>query len=471
MNMVNNQIKSYLWLGVLLIGTVLLTINGLYSLVNIIFFTVFLFLLIYNRKTVLFLFVALLPTNGFISTEYNIFGIIHTTYIIYFITFLALIKEWRTLTKQEKNYVKQSGKYISDITVLLVFFSLYAFLLNIKKDLLDLEEIPLALYVTRTFKLLFLFGNLFFVIKLSRLPLYWDCIRRGFIISLVLISFGAIFSNLWSDLGIYLGSEDVQNFGFEIRRSGFWGLFGDENSLAGFLAVGFAYTIFHNHKNYNWVLLIISLGVLSTGSRTGSLNIAISLIIYLFANNIKLPSKINLFIFLVIVTSYGMYLGFFDNIIGRFMALENGEDKTLDSTAISGRVGGWVFYMSYIFSNFRVFLIGTDESIYKTLGINFYERVAHNFFIQLWYYWGVIALLFFLNWIKRVIKRIRFTNDKSVIFAIIIPFTITLFTVSDTGVFIAFILAFTCSVNSNITDIGNKIKQRNYIFIDQKVKY
>jgi hypothetical protein len=396
----------------------------------------------------MFLFIALLPTNGFVSTEYNLLGVIHSSYIIYFFSFIALLLEWSSLSKQEEYEINQYRKLLIGIITLLVFFFFYSILLNIKKDILGLESISFQLLLTRTIRAFLFFGSLFIILKLSRLSCYLYYLRKGFMFSLVIISLGAIFSNLWQNLGIYIGSDEVQNFGFEVRRSGFWGLSGDENSLAGFLAIGFAYTLFKHQRNYQWVLLVISLGILSTGSRTGVLNILLILVFFFIARDVQIKSKSRLFIFLIIAMVFGLYFGVFSNIIERFLALGTGEDKGLDSSATFGRVGGWLLYLRFIFSDYSVFFFGTFESLYKALGINYYERVAHNFFIQLWYYWGIFALSFFLYILRKIFIQSKKIIERNALIAIFIPFVVTLFTVSDTGVCFSFIIAFTCTIRT-----------------------
>jgi hypothetical protein len=75
--------------------------------------------------------------------------------------------------------------------------------------------------------------------------------------------------------------------------------------------------------------------------------------------------------------------GYFDLLIDRFKIIDESMGRSEDT-----RLGGWILYLRYIFSDAKILLFGATENVYtvtmiKSGGI---FRVAHNLYISNTYF-------------------------------------------------------------------------------------
>ena len=286
--------------------------------------------------------------------------------------------------------------------------------------------------------------------KLAAIKEYKFIITKGFIISVGLIAIGIIFSEQFSRLGFetreatIFTQTNIQSG--NIRRAGIFKSLGDANSASGFMVVSFGFIVFSEsiRKIAKTMLMIItSLAIIFTGSRAG-LSCLLLVYVFYFISLRKKFKQIFVYLFIIVLTVIAFfYYGIFDPILVRFTDLQTGKDQEHFNPEYEfGKVGGGLFYLDYIVEDIRVFLFGTTETIYKAL--RYYSvthmRVAHNFYIQLWYYWGIIPLVLLLSFIFRFFRNILRLNNKYLYLSILVPFVVTLIFVSDTGVFLAFIV-------------------------------
>ena len=78
-----------------------------YGLTNAFFLLLCTLLLIEDRKLLILVYVITFPTNGFISTEYNLIGIFHVSYTINLFASIAVFIEWRAISDNTKTYLRK----------------------------------------------------------------------------------------------------------------------------------------------------------------------------------------------------------------------------------------------------------------------------------------------------------------------------------------------------------------------------
>jgi hypothetical protein len=453
-NHMRSNAHHYIVLLILLVITIVLTTANMHSAVNLVFFLVCMILLLINRELLYLIYIITLPTNGFISTEYNIYGIFHVSYIIHMFAFIAIFLEWMAITSENRKTkinLPIIQKYASGF---LIFVFLFIVFTEYRQYYLGFSDISTQLLITRTIKYCMMFLPMLFLIKLCYIEYYKNIVWRGFIISVGLIALSMIFSEQIHQLGIATqDTHRIDEAGFRggyIRRAGIFRSLGDVNSAAGFLVIGFAFILYigklYIHRVLEVILLLlIIIALIASGSRAAFLSISFVIIYYFLNSDININEKILQGVFLMIIILFFIFQDLLNPVIDRFGAIRIGEDH-LDRNYQYGRVGGWIFYLNYILSHPDVCIVGARKSIYAGIGHS-YERVAHNYFIQLWYIWGIFPLLLFIGLISKYIKYVLHSNMKYALIALLIPFVITLFFVSDTGVFLGFVTAIAALPN------------------------
>ncbi len=432
--------KLYVSLFFILSATLFLSIFKQYELLNVVYITFFLILFLFNHKAIYFLYFVFLPTNGFISTEHNFLGIFHTSYTVNLFTTIAIFSDYKYFNNKLKVYNPFSN--LSRLFIIFIF--LYLCSNNVKDFFMGSEiGLDLSLLITRTIKMFILFFPLYYFSFVSNYSKYREIIFSGFSISTIIIAISTIFSFDLINLGIHtteMNKDSLITIGNNfIRRSGVFA-FGDENSVAGFLSIAslILFSVYSKNKQYiKFIILFvfIVLAIVATGSRAGFLCLLLSSLSIIFQNR-GFSYKFFSFSFVIIMISSFYLTGYFNPILERFLDTEN----LLDSSNIGGRVGGWIFYIDYILSNFKVLFLGSWENIYDiTRTYGSYGRVAHNFFITLVYKWGILPLFLLIYFFKRYIQTIIQSDYYLIYFSILLQFIFMLMTLSDIGVFFAFI--------------------------------
>ena len=461
--MIKRKVDNFFLLSIFILITTFV-VFGQYRLINVFFLLLCSYLLITDRKLLILIYVITLPTDGFISTEYNLFGILHVLYIINLFATIAVLLEWKAIPDQTKNILRKPKGFKKDAYWLILFLFLYLVLTDFRLSILGIEDISERHLVTRPIKYFVMFYPLLMLTKLSEIKKYKYIIKKGFIISVGLIAIGIIFSEQFSQLGFdtreatIFVKTNVQSG--DIRRAGFFRSLGDVNSASGFMVVSFGFILFLESikKNTKIMLIIItSLAIIETGSRAGVGSLLLVFIIYFIWLRANFKQNL-IYISIIVLTGIAFFhYGIFDPILDRFSALQTSYDREhFNPEHELGRLGGWLFYLDYIIKDIKVFLFGTTEDIYRAVGWYTVNRlrVAHNFYIQLWYFWGVIPVIILLSIIFHYFKNTLRSNNKYLCLAILAPFIFTLMFVSDTGVFLAFIVAL----------ISINIEERNKVY-------
>lgn len=447
--MVLNYDKNILLISIFIVITVFIALHQ-YEIVNIIFLLFCIILLLQDRKLLILIYIVLLPINGFIGTEYNLFQILHVSYIVNFITLLALIFEWNSFPKEmtrRKKKTNSINRYAYWLVIFLIFFLVFT---DIRLKFLGMETISYRLLFTRTIRRIAMLSPLLILYKLSFIKKYKLIIQRGFLISVGLLALSIIFSRQLSFIGF---STQESNFflnftqsGF-VRRAGIFTFLGDENSASGFLAIGMAYIIYLKNEfigslTKKMFLIIILLAIIATGSRMGFGSSVLIILIYFTSKGINSKQRLTFLVIAIVFVIIIFFTGYITPVLNRFSDLKVGEGH-LDTTKEFGRLGGWLFYIKYIISSYKIILFGSFTSIYDAVGWSnvYLRRVAHNFFIQLWYFWGILPVIILIKMLFGFLKQSFKEEKKNQYISLFVPFFLTLFFVSDPAIFVCFPVA------------------------------
>jgi hypothetical protein len=269
---------------------------------------------------------------------------------------------------------------------------------------------------------------------------------KSAIISLVII---LVISQVFVETLAYNIREEVPVDAFEdgaAERTG--GLFGwgDVNSLGAGYVLFFALFLFikvnYNYNVFSKLLLpVLMVGILYTISRGAILGLFISVGLYLLysssANRIRFAFYAAIgFVLLLMALPVLLDWELIQVTLERFSEIGTREMSASENTL---RVGGWLYYLEYIFTHPIVFITGTTEPLLTSVFSYGYARVPHNIYITILFRAGL--LFFFLYFYITVIM----INKKSVIersiSIIYFPFLFMTFLLSDFGAQIIFIYA------------------------------
>ena len=437
-------------LGIYTIDLPPITINFLFL------FVCTTFLIFKQYDIILFIFIVLFPTNGFVNTEYNILGILNSKYIIsIFALFVGILKDKEIKNNYHFDKLAQYGFSF------IVFASIYLVIQDFKIEQLGIQDVSIMKHITGFIKKSVDVIVFYYIIKFSNLTYYKLYFQKAFFVSLLIISISLIFSDVLYEIGVYMGDEERIKIGVENQRlGGVWGRLagGDVNSLGGFLVMGISCVLFSS-KRHPWLLIIlIVFGIMLTGSRTAFVNLIIVILAFLLFSKESIGIKLRN-IFLVSILGLILFqIGIFDFVIERMMLLVTGKDEGLDADGI-GRLSGWFFYLDYITSDLKIFFFGASENIYDVVYSKFVvNRVAHNFYLQLWYFCGIFAVIIFLYLSVMLNVCILRSENKYQVFLILPAFT-TLFTISEVSV-----VYFIPIVLSLCTDYRFDFNQKKYVY-------
>lgn len=417
-----------------------------YDLVNIYYFIILIFLIFIKSDTIIFLFIALLPTNGFMPADYKLFGIINIMQLTHIFTILRIFQ----IIKSNNIDIKIYKRYNSELKIFsyIIIFSLAYYVLREFKFVLIMDEsfspVPL-----RLIKYILIFLSLYLLTYLVYIKKIRYVIRNAFLFSLVIISQSIIFSPILSDFGFMVGTiDDSLIRGLEINRyGGFFFSFGSLISAGTYLTMGIAYIIvstteIRNNKLIISLILASSLiGILFTVSRTPIISLVVLMGLY-FLRNLSI-NKIPIFLLLFIIIGALFYGGYFQNILTRLSQSES----VFSQYDLLTRGGTWLFYLDFFIDNPYIFFIGTLENPFSK--IFDVLRSAHNFYLQLYFYGGIILYYFFIKIIKLLYKYRDYFSGNLLYFSI--PVIFELMSVSELAVMFAYTIVLLLSLNRKET--------------------
>lgn len=440
--MIHSKKNNYTFLPAILLLTAVLVLGAgkLYVIANILFFIGCLLFYISNPSLLIFLFIVILPTNGFFSTENNLLGFFGPVTISEVFAFIVLLN----------NYVKVPLSKFTKISLLFII-ALFTFNLiyDFRNAYFGIYDLNFDLAIKRLFKHFFRFGTLFLLVKSLDRKLFLNITFSAVHTGVILLILSSIFSNQLAQMGFQTtdASEELSSLLTIERKSGFFA-FGDVNSLGGFLTCYFGFLLvwFSWTKRF-WlffILLIFTIiGILYTGSRTAIISLAFITLIYFF---IRIPNRkfnqINKWKIILIVTSAFLFVAFFfQTDVSAVLFRFSESNSELDATFAGSRLYKWLFYLTYLIKTPESWLLGTREELWVQLGKEYWEtRVPHNFYITIWFHSGIPLLIFFFYiWYKVINISIRYNT----FILISLPIIAISFYVSDWGYFLYFVLFIT----------------------------
>jgi|GEM_PF-6882093 len=430
-----NNTYSIIPVVILLALTLITGALKLYILANLIILISCCFFYLTNKQHIIFLFIVLLPTNGFFSTEHNILGLLSPTTISQLFALIVLFPEFR----KEKT---------SGVSKIAAMFVLALFLFNVYYDFknayFSIYESNFEMAFKRLIKYIFRFGSIYLLIKAIDKKHFTELTLTAIHVGVILLVLSSVFTTQLADLGFLTtdASESTESNSSIIRTSGFFA-FGDVNSLGGMLScyLGFLLVLVpHSNKTglLTTLMGISVIGLIYTGSRTAIAGFSIVLVFFLLTQFPRL--KTNKKFKWIIIMPTGMLLLFYifqDNFLLVLSRFTEANSET-DASHTGSRIYKWAVYLEYIWNNPGVWLRGTSEELWLNLGFAYWQtRVPHNFYITVLFQCGTLLLMFFLYlWYKLVRIALKQTD----LFLILIPIFAISFYVSDWGYFQYFVI-------------------------------
>ncbi len=427
----HEEIRYFVIFFVFLIFLTLLFANfGKYDIPIYILLITCVVALFREKYFLIFLYIVILPTNGLIPLDRNLLGILGFREVVNSFTLLSLLIYFPL-----KKNIHLNQKIAIILTVFLFVYANYMNFINI--------DIGYGAFIKKLLKNIFMFFPLVLLISNIENKKISEVIKSGIYVSVIIIVLSQIFSDSLQHFGILMQSysryEEITTSDV-FRKAGIFGAGGDVNSLSGFLAItiGFYLSRIENKeklKKFIPVIIFAIIGILITISVTGFL--AMTLIISIFLiRNLKNKGFFRFIIYIILIyIIFYFSQNLFSNI---FTRLPINQEEFLESSG-NTRIQGWGFFLNYIFSNLKVFFLGTRESFSVVYGWN-YERVAHNFYISIFFCSGIFPVLFIVNILRKYIKLALKKLLKYNIIYTFLPLLLISMTVSDYGYFLIFIL-------------------------------
>ncbi len=448
--MKSNNINYEINITIMVIGILAFSYLQLYLVANILYVLLLFLLLISRSNFLIFLFVVFLPTNGFLPAEYKFLGIFHiqqTTHLFAFLRMLQIFSDY----KIDRRYIYSIYPVLKILGSLILFVFAYYIIREIK-NLIIMPDADIIKLPTRLIKYSLLFLTLYSLTFLMVIDKYKIIIKKGFLFSIVIISLSIIFSTYLGRIGLVVATLDAnyikEGITFQ-RKAGFFTDLGSIISAGSFLSISVAYLLtehldkFKTTLAYNrFIIFIAIVATLLTISRAPILSISLVLTYY-FVSPLSMR-KIPMFI--IIISLIFIFYG--SNIFESILFRVNQSDKVFQKNELFTRGGTWVFFFNLFINNPYLAIFGSFENPF----INRFTilRSAHNYFIQLYFYGGLILYYFFYKIVRKLlIYKNSFNINYTIIF---IPVIIELMGVSELPIIFPLSIILMISVKSRIVN-------------------
>lgn len=452
--MIKNITNYVIYTVVVIVVIIILSNTQQYLLANILYISFLSLLLITRSDLLIFLFIVLLPTNGFIPATEKIFDFLHLSQITNLFAFFHLFG----IVAQRKQKVRLLYHNFPGLKLIhmLIIYALVYYLIIEFKGLIILREIELAKLLTRYFKYLIIFIPLYLLAIVSIDNYFKQLLKSSFTFSIALIALSIILTKQLESLGVVVGQLNPEFIGDGVsytRQSGFFADFGGAISAGGFLAIGVAFLLYEFKKSSGLNSLLISsvigtgiLGILFTVSRAPFISVVIVLIFYSFSN----ISRGTMYLILLFGV-FGYFMideSLFESIFYRLSTSE----ESYGQKALFTRGGTLIFYLEYFRSNAYLIFLGAFENPFREY-VSFI-RSAHNFFIQLYFYTGIMGYLALINIFLKIYELKRHFNINFIFLGV--PIAGELMGVSEIPIVFPFVIILMLTMKN--TDLLRLIK-------------
>lgn len=437
-----NNNKKYFLLYIASVGIILFfsyTGNQQYALYILIFgLAIFTFT---KNKYIIFLTIVFLPTNGIFPRDVYIGGIFGLKQILSFFVMIPL------LLIKFNGKDKVENKYIDSLVSLLIVLTVYLTYTSIKNAIWGIgDTYNYNLAIMKVIGIITLLVPLILIIKKS--PIIKNEISIAINYGIINMALFTFISPLLPDLGLKSTGIEIS----EVALERFVGIMadGDSNTLGVFFAMSIGYLILRSKYYKNYVLFVListSLIALAlTGSRTAFFAIVAVFLLFMFRKTeVNIKGKVLIVLMLFIASTFSIWEMLFERVLLSGIQL--------DTQIETNRIGKWILYFAFFERNPLVYLRGTDKDIIITWMNAYYA--AHNFYIQVIYNAGIIALFLFLwsYWkIYNSGKKLYSTID---FLFIAIPYLFITSFVSDIGI-IYYALLFATMLPLHLNSYGYK---------------
>lgn len=383
-----------------------------------------LFLLFLNPKYILLLYVIILPTNGIISKEFSVFGILGIKQIVSLFAFFYL------LTISKKNDEKSIIEISKPLKILFSIYIVYGVYTAFKNAYFGLEEYDLRFAFLKSGNILIMNVPLLFLIDKIQSSKVLNSVSIGAVFGIINMIIFVLISPMLSDFGIKtIGLESTEFDNSSYSRYAGVMADGDSNTMGAFMVLCFGFMLnqYEYYRKYivygliGFTLLCIAL----SGSRTAFLSLmVIAFLFYVRDRNSKL--KIQLFVIFICLIIVSLPL--WQMVIDR-LALSNNQ---LETDTSSNRIGKWILYMTYIIQNPETFVYGTEKEL--RIGWNDRYHAVHNVYIQVLYNAGLLFVIALWWSYFIIIKQWKKMKIQQNLWYVFLPFLFITMTVSDIGI-------------------------------------
>jgi len=410
---------------------------SIYSIVLGLASLLFLFL---KKEIFIVIYLITVGSNGLISRGDYIYGIVGPIQIVSILALVYFLSSTVLDSSRSSSSPLKEFKIISNLIIFLFIYSvgdnITDYYFGIKGDFNDLIKV----LVNASTK----FGSLW-IILIKNGEKYYNAIFNSIFSIIIFYGITLILSPILLEIGYRSDIEEQILYSF-VRYDGFMGS-ADSNSISSIFALllGFVFSISEKiriKRTYIFISIIIATMVIAlTVSRTGLLLYGFVLLFYAI-RNISISKIYIIAISLVILPVI------FQNSLTRF-------DKSVKGQAsafLGNRGSKWIYYIDFLSEEPMSFIRGSSREIIMPVG---YYRAAHNLYVQIIYENGIIVLLFFIFQLYGVYKYRKKTYMN--VYYILIPLMANIFTVSDSGSILYFIMAYSIfiSIGMNSTNQYN----------------
>ena len=370
---------------------ILLAVFGFPEIVNFASLVVLVLMFFIDKKVLYVIFIASLPISSFLSSDYNFLFVFNHEINISLLTILAAIWD------RSVNYPAKINKVIFSFLLTLLIINLY---MNFKNGYLEIYDMDLSKFSKSSIKLILKTVAILLLVH-KNLISYSKILPAVMTMTLVLV-FTSATTEFLILKGLDIKQAEIENmFKYEVSR--FAGVFngGDVNSLGAFYVINIGFLLgslkfLKSIRIISMIIILLSfIGIIWTASRTAYLSLAIILFLYFIFNGLNRNSFTIIFLILAgIIVVITLFKEQFAITLQRFSTVQNETELDTDNS----RVGKWIMYLDYIFSDFSTLFYGNSSEFWL-------RRRPHNLFIFFLFNTGIFFTSYYIIQMFKLIRK------------------------------------------------------------------
>ena len=320
---------------------------------------------------------------------------------------------------------KEKINIISRLLIILIIILVY---INIVSYFSEYQEVAFSRSVS-------FLRYLFVIIVISNLAIKYNYyLKYTFFCSFALTLF-IVIDIIYQ---YFFGFDIFNNKSHDYRLSGPFGeelIAGQVLFLLSMPTLMFSFVYFTNKKLqmfiFIFLIILILIGIFFSGQRTSMFNFLVSLFLFLFIFKKQIYIKPTQLIILLLLSISGIFL-FFNSVFYRFIIITYKQISNLLNTSYSAfyetGINVWLdnFWIGAGLKNYR--FVCEDKLYFSNYTGQPCANHPHNSYIEILSELGIIGFILFLTlfiyFLKLIVPKIIFSNDKAINYSI--PFFITL---------------------------------------------